>query len=339
MTKLHDAGPGTVDAVVGGHTHVRNLVDIKDGENGHVFGIQSGAYGEKFGRIDLVIDTATKKVKREKSSAIAGAYIYQNECDRFIDGFCEAKPTAKVTYECEGIVESATALARIEDGKKDIAPLVGRNLGYADADIAKDGTNESPLLNLLTDAYRRAAGVDLALINTGGVRQPIRKGPFTYELLYAISPFNNRAVVLNPMTVDTLVKLTTRAAMTCGKSGAVLGSGIRVTYERGDCKQPDADGNDKNSRVVTIAMDDNGKDGELLYDARDPNHVFKSTKTLKVATLDFLQAGGSGYVEFKEAPMVADLGIFREVVADELAKNPGKLEGKIDGRFRNLNAK
>jgi len=177
------------------------------------------------------------------------------------------------------------------------------------------------------------------MINTGGVRQPIRKGPFTYELWYAISPFNNRAVVLDPMKVDTLVKLMTRAAKTCGKSGAVLGSGIRVTYERGDCKTPDADGNDPNSRVVTIHLDQDGQDGELLYDARDPAHVFVSKRTLKVATLDFLKDGGSGYVEFKEAPMVQDLGIFREIVADELAKNPGKLEPKIDGRFRNLNAK
>ncbi len=332
LEKLQAARPDAVDAIIGGHTHVVNNIN----RNG-VYAIQSGAYGDKFGRIDLVVDTATKKVIREKTRVAAGAVIYQNSCDSQIDSFCEKSVPTRITYECEPIVESASALDKIATGKKDIAPLVGRNLGFADAPITKSATNESALVDLMTDAYRHATGVDLALINTGGVRQDIKAGPFTYEMWYAISPFNNHAVILGPMKVDTLVKILGRSARTCGKSGAVLGSGIRVTYERGDCKTPDADGNDANSRVVTITMDDHGIDGEMLYDARDPAHVKTSDRTLTVATLDFLQAGGSGFVEFKDVPMIKDAGIFRELVADELAKNPGKLPSVIDGRFKNLN--
>jgi 5'-nucleotidase len=331
VTQLQAARPDAVDAVIGGHTHAINNIDV----NG-VHAIQSGAYGEKFGRIDLVIDTATKKVIRDKTRVAAGAVLYQNACDTKIDSFCDQTLMAHISYECEPIVESAPALDKIVAGKKDIAPLVGRDLGFADAPITKSATNESALVNLMTDAYRHATGVELALINTGGVRQDIKAGPFTYEAWYAISPFNNRAVILGPMKVDTLVKIMGRSARTCGKSGAVLGSGIRVTYERGDCKTPDADGNDANSRVVTIAMDNHGADGELLYDARDVTKIYISSKTLTIATLDFLQAGGSGFIEFKDVPMIRDAGIFREVVADELAKSPGKLPSVIDGRFKNF---
>jgi 5'-nucleotidase len=334
LKKLLADRPDAVDAVIGGHTHTVNLVSV----NG-VYGIQSGAYGEKFGRIDLVLDRTTKKIRREKTRAVSGVMLFQTACDPQIDSFCEANLGVRLRYECEPVLESEPALDQIAAGEKDIAPLKNRDLGYAEATIAKDPINESGLVNLLTDTYRKATGVDLAMINTGGVRQPILPGPFTYEKWYAISPFNNRAVVLDPMKVSTLVKLMTRSARSCGKSGGVLGSGIRVTYERGDCQHPDAEGNAPNSRVVTIALDQGGQDGEMLYDARDPAHVFVSNRTLRVATLDFLQAGGSGYVEFKEAPMAADLGIFREIMADEFAKHPGKLEGKIDGRFRNLNAK
>ncbi|MBS1963671.1 MAG: 5'-nucleotidase C-terminal domain-containing protein [Bdellovibrionales bacterium] len=332
LVKLEAYRPDAVDAVIGGHTHQVNKIE----KNG-VYAIQSGSSGAMFGRIDLVVDAKTKKVVRTR--AAAGAMLFQSDCDSQIKTFCELPNATDVNYEHEKIAASASALAKIEDGKKDIAPMTGRNLGYADATIAKDPINESGLVNLLTDAYRRASGADVAMINTGGVRTSIAPGPFTYEALYAISPFNNRAVVLGPVKVSTLLKIVSRAAKSCGKSGPVLASGIRVTYERGDCKQTDADGNDPQSRVVTIALADKAdgsKDGKLLYDARDPNKVFVSDDTVTIATLDFLEAGGSGYVEFKEAPRMADLGIFRELVADELAKNPGKLEDKLDGRYRNL---
>jgi 5'-nucleotidase len=324
--------PDAVDAVVGGHTHSINLIRDESG----VVGIQSGANGDRFGRIDLVIDAKTKKVIRGKTRVAAGAMLLQTECDKSIDAFCEASAGVRVSYDCEPVVESDAAIAKIMDAEKEIAPLKNMKLGEANAPIKKDRDNESPLLNILTDTYRRAANVDLALINTGGVRTDIESGVFTYEKLYAISPFNNRAVILNPMKVETLKKILTRSARTCGKSGAVLGSGVRVTYERGDCKNPDANGEDPNGRVVTIHIDDGGKDGALLYDARDPANVILNERNLRIATLDFLEAGGSGYVYFKEAPREADLGIFREVLKAEFEKNPAKLEAKIDGRFRNV---
>ncbi len=337
LTKLIQAlqayRPDAVDAVIGGHTHSINLVN----SNG-VYGIQSGANGERFGRIDLVVDTKAKKIIREKTRVAAGAMLFQHECDGQIDAFCEQNVGVRLTYECEPVVETETSLTKIAAGEKDIAPMKDRNLGYAEAPILKDGVNESALLNFLTDTYRKATGVDLTLINTGGVRTIIDVGPFSYEKLYAISPFNNHAVVLGPMKVPTLVKIYSHAARTCGRAGAVLGSGVRVTYRRGDCKTPDSDGNDPNAAVLTIALDDGGKDGEMLYDARDPANVKISNRELRVGTLDFLEAGGSGYVEFKEAPRLADLGIFREILADELAKNPGKIEAKVDGRFRNVTA-
>jgi 5'-nucleotidase len=332
MDKLYDYRPDAVDAVIGGHTHVVNNIN----KNG-VYAIQSGANGERFGRIDLVINTDTKKVEKDRTRVAAGAMLFQKECDPLLDSFCEANTGLRLTYECEPVLESASAIDKVVSGQKDIAPLTGRDLGTADAPILRsDAITESPLLNFLTDTYRKAAGVEVAMINTGGVRTDIPAGKFTYEALYAISPFNNRAVILSPMKIDTLAKLLTRSVVTCGKAGSVLFSGVRVTYSRGDCKNQDDAGNDPTAKLLTIAIDNGGVDGEMLYDARDSANVKVSTKTLKVGTLDFLHSGGSGYVEFKEAPMIADLGIFRELIADTLAKNPGKLEAKIDGRFVNV---
>ena len=312
-----------IDALVGGHTHMVNLVQ-KDG----VYGIQSGANGERFGRIDLVYDRDAKKVVRAKTRVAAGATLFQQICDSKVGSFCEPRPAAKVAMECENVVDSENALTRITDGEKLIASMAKKVLGFADAPIKRERDFESPLLNLLTDALRNATGTDVAMINTGGVRTDLAAGTIYYENLYQVSPFNNRAVILSPMKVSTLVKLMNRSAQSCGKHGSVLASGIRAVFHKGACVSDD-DGLDKRAHIVSIALND----GTVLYDARDPAHPVLNERDLKVATLDFLATGGSGFDEFKEAPVVADAGIFRELVATELAKSPTNISAKVDGRW------
>jgi 5'-nucleotidase len=315
-----------VDAIVGGHTHVVNRVE----KNG-VYGIQSGANGERFGRIDLVYDRKAGKVVREKTRVAAGAFLFQESCDERIEPFCRAREGAKISLEGEKVVDSDAALARIADAEKAIAPMAKRVLGTADEGIRKERDRESPLLNLLTDAFREASGADVAMINTGGVRTDLSAGTIYYENLYQVSPFNNRAVMLAPMKVSTLLKVLTRSAQSCGKHGSVLGSGIRATYQRGPCKS-DVDGLDPAGRVVTIELND----GNVLYDARDPANPILNERNLRVATLDFLATGGSGFDMFKEAPVAADLGIFRELVAEQLEKNRAKISAKVDGRWTDV---
>lgn len=318
--------PNAVDAVIGGHTHQVNKV-VRNG----VYGIQSGSYGDAFGRIDLFVDAATKKVRKKKTRAAAGALLLSSECDKKISAFCAQPMDSNLTYENEVVTESPTALGKIAEAEDEIRPMVGKVLGTAKNPIRKNRDSESPLLNFLTDTFRKASGADIAMINTGGVRTDIEAGVFTYEKMFQISPFNNRAVILAPMKVYTLQKIMNRSARTCGKSGAVLASGLRVVYRRGDCKKPDEDGADPTGGVVTMTLND----GTMLYDARDPADIKIFEKDLRVATLDFLEAGGSGYVFFKEAPREADLGIFRELIVDELSKNPGLLSAELDGRFVN----
>ncbi len=314
-----------VDAIIGGHTHQINRVNRKN-----VYAIQSGSYGDAFGRIDLIVDTDTKKVLRDKTRVAAGAMLFSAACDSKIDAFCEANSGARMTYECEGVVDLPAAAQKVAAAVEEIKPLVGRVLGTADEPIVKYSDNESPLMNFLTDTYRKASGAEIAMINTGGVRVPIPAGTFTYEMMFQLSPFNNRAVILSPMKVETLQKIMDLSARSCGAHGAVLASGIRVVYRRGDCKDA-VDGLDPKGGVVTMTLDD----GTMLYDARDPKNIKIYERNLRVATLDFLEAGGSGYVYFKDAPREADIGIFREVIVEELAKSPGKISAKIDGRFVN----
>jgi 2',3'-cyclic-nucleotide 2'-phosphodiesterase (5'-nucleotidase family) len=119
-----------------------------------------------------------------------------------------------------------------------------------------------------------------------------------------------------------------RNAKQCSGDGGMAWSGLRVTVQR-KCRDDQghtipSDAGAVLSRVETVG-------GELVIEngaAVDPGRVFQ------VATLDFLQAGGSGYTQFTDVPMVKDLGIVRDVIADLLAANPVTFSSQIDGRVK-----
>jgi 2',3'-cyclic-nucleotide 2'-phosphodiesterase (5'-nucleotidase family) len=88
----------------------------------------------------------------------------------------------------------------------------------------------------------------------------------------------------------------------------------------------DVDTEAKLERVETL-------DGKVLLDEKTE---IASPTTFKVATLDFLASGGSGYEDFKEATVSETLEIARELIANELEKTKLSLENKTDGRFENI---
>ena len=182
---------GTLQAIVAGHTH---------GSMAHVFedvpitSVPEG--GIQFGRMDLTVDTATRRV--------AGVRVYppRNVCTREnpATGDCQAAGNGvPVQYEGETVrasaaVESAMAPARAEVRRLRAAPL---GVSVA-APIARVGTPESPLGNLFADAIRASTpGADAAISyggGRGGLRANLPAGPLTFGALYDAFPFDNRVV-------------------------------------------------------------------------------------------------------------------------------------------------
>lgn len=50
---------------------------------------------------------------------------------------------------------------------------------------------ETNLGDLVADAYRDAAGADVAIVNGGGIRADIKAGSITYGQIIAVHPFGN----------------------------------------------------------------------------------------------------------------------------------------------------
>jgi 2',3'-cyclic-nucleotide 2'-phosphodiesterase (5'-nucleotidase family) len=150
-------------------------------------------------------------------------------------------------------------------------------------------------------------------------------GDVTYESLFRVLPFNNHGVVIGPMSVSALLKALTRSVQTCGDYGALMQSGLKVQFEKDCTGNGHVDTNAKLTHVETLG-------GKVLFDAATGVPP-ASNNSLRVATLDFLAAGGSGYDMFKGVPQVKDIGIVREAMKDLLAGAPATFVPTTDERW------
>jgi 5'-nucleotidase len=76
VTQLLAWKQGAVDVVIAGHTHATHNVNVEG-----VPILQSGAGGERFGRVDLIWDPKTAKIKKEETKSVAGIKLLAKACD------------------------------------------------------------------------------------------------------------------------------------------------------------------------------------------------------------------------------------------------------------------
>jgi 5'-nucleotidase len=323
-------GAAVLDAVIAGHTHTVNNLTTAG-----VPIVQSGSGGKLFGRIDLFYNRAAKKVDQSKTKRWAGIQMIHSACTGEAGRMCTVDGDGNVSYEGVAVEQNARVLELIAGRRQEIAPIAAKVLGTASATIDRFGPNESPLANYLTDYLRRAAGdAHVAFMNSGGIRAPLNpRGlpnfPVTYEALFQVLPFSNRGVVIAPMPVDKLVSVLQRSARVCNADGSMQQSGLRITVTR-NCRNPDGSvrNHDDNAVITRVALADAPAD--VLV---DNGQIVDPARVVTVVTLDFLKAGGSGYTQFADIPLLRDLGIVRDVIADMMAQAPVQFTTEIDGRW------
>ena len=173
--------PGTVDAIVAGHTHagVAHVV-------GGVPIIESFSYGRAFGRIDFTLGGAPLHVVDRHVFAPQDLCPGQEKPDY---ATCTAP-----AYEGRDVTRSAkisSALApAIEAAKDKRAELLGTELT---ATFDRSYDHESPLGNLFADLLREATpGADVGFMNGGGLRAELPAGALSFGALFEAFPFDNR---------------------------------------------------------------------------------------------------------------------------------------------------
>ena len=162
-----------------------------------------------------------------------------------------------------------TAVARIVQSEvQRVAPLTSRVVATLAAPLVRTG-DQYPLGNLIADAYRAAAGTDVALVNNGGIRADLAAGPVTWGQLFAVEPFQNFVARLR--VSGAVLRQTLEHAIGAEDARAHL-SGV---VARVNPAAPPG------QRVVSLTM----ADGRPLLD----------TAQYTLAVPDFVAVGGSGY--------------------------------------------
>jgi 5'-nucleotidase len=284
---LARCAPG-LDVIIGGHEHT-----LLQSASGGVPIFKMTADARELGRIDLNINPTAGKVESIDWEIIP------------VDATVEDDPAFAP------VVEKYAKLTT------ELSASVGRTSVPLDARSATSRTEETNVADFVADAFRRAAGADVALVNGGSIRADdvLPAGELTVRDVLSILPFGNDLAVIE-VTGDVLRQALEHGVSLTGP-GAEPGrfaqvSGIRYSFDA--------------SKLPGVRLVDATVNGQPL----DPK------KTYKLVTTSFIAEGGDQYAMFKGSKNVlktklTDSGVLRKAIEDAKTIAP-----QADGRIRRL---
>lgn len=214
-----------VDAIIAGHTHLTVAGTVNN-----IPIIEAYYNGRSVAHLDLVIDSATKKI-----------------VDR--------------NYYVDNTVVSATEDARVKGwfdfALSTIAPIKNQILGKATATFAHDAkeVQVSVLGQWVTDVMKAKAKADIAIQNGGGIRRDIPAGDITMGTMYELMPFDNTLYTFDLTGKQVKAAIEHGIMATTFVPGQF--SGVKVKY---DSSKPEG------QRIVEITtLDGKPLDDNKLY--------------------------------------------------------------------------
>jgi len=174
--------PGTLDAIVGGHTHA-GVAHYFSG----IAVVEAYAQGRAFSRVDLHVPADPSR--RVTSQVFPPRQL----CADPKAPVCEPGSYEGAMVEPDPQVDGAVRTWREAAAKQRAEPLGVR----VTRPLRPEHAVESALGNLYADLLLTAtAGADVAILNGGGLRAPLPAGELTYGQLYESQPFDNRVAKL-----------------------------------------------------------------------------------------------------------------------------------------------
>ncbi|MFH1981025.1 MAG: 5'-nucleotidase C-terminal domain-containing protein [Pseudomonadota bacterium] len=268
-------------AIIAGHDH---LLFDPPRHAGSVPVYQALDYGRYLGRLDLRVDSATGHATTQSW--------------RYIPITADIPPDPEVA----GIIASYEGRLGAQ-----FKETIGEAVVDLDAARATVRFGETNWGDLVADVVRTYSGAQIALVNSGGLRASIYKGPITVESIFRALPFTNEIVILE-VTGATLRAALARSVSPAREDedgGFLQVSGLRFRIEGkapvdiriGDGRQPLADG-----------------------------------QTYRVAVPDYLASGGDQYTMFAGLPRL-DTGLpLRDIVVEDIRRK-GRIAPAVDGRI------
>lgn len=277
-----------VDVIIGGHEHT-----LLGSMAGHAPIFKMTADAREVGRIDLNISKTTGQLESIDWKVIP------------------------VTDQLPSDKQFASLDRKYGTLLRELARRVGRTTVELEARSAVGRNRETNMGNFISDAFRKATGADVAIMNGGSIRADavIKPGEITRRDVLSVLPFKNRVVKLE------IKGATLRAALEHGLARSAEDaepgrfpqvSGMRYVF---DATRPPG------ARITSLTI--NGK-------------PLDDQKTYTMATTDYVAGGGDGYEMLKGARLLipAAQGQFDSDVLQKAISVMRTIAPKTDGRIK-----
>jgi 5'-nucleotidase/UDP-sugar diphosphatase len=188
--------------------------------------------------------------------------------------------------------------------------VIGRALVTLDGDTTHIRSRETNLGNLLADLLRARFGTEVALINSGQIRDSIPAGPIEIKRLLRVLPFNSPTV-------------------TC----SITGQQLLAALENSAGRLPDTHGRFLQVSGLAVVYDLTAPSGRRVVEAKIGGRDLEPSRRYSVATDSFLADGGDGYAMLKEAGDRIERQLpMRDLLLEAIGAGP--LKATTDGRIR-----
>lgn len=267
-----------IDVIIGGHSHdlirpdadpsARLQPEVPNADGRDITVAQLGKSGKYLGKIEIDLDDLSTKYETIRVDSRLDSRI-----DKKLD-------------------------AIIEPYRRGVDSLMHVVVGKSAVELPKGG---NALLNFGADfiferGRKLADGVDLAIINKGGLRRDLPKGNITEGMIITLMPFYNYVNVLDIKGSDLLEAFDVMAA----DGGNGVSGNVSVTYDPATGK------------CVEVLIDGKPLDQDRIY---------------RLATIDYLAKGGDYMSSLKRGKLVAK---GKNVLYDDMIEEfrHGSLKGK-----------
>jgi 5'-nucleotidase len=232
---LQGLPPGTLDAVVAGHTHAT----IGQFVNGTPV-IETPGMGRAFGTIELFVDPVNHHLLTDLTRIHSSIPICPVEdarthrCDPFAWKGQSKVTLQPATFLGKPVVVDEAIRQSLAPALEKVAQEQARKLGIPVPEpLPRNYQAESALGDVLADALRAMVHADVSLLNPGGLRAELPAGELTFGGMYEVIPFDNTVATLT-VTGAQLERLI--AAAYNGHKGVFQQSGLHV--ELAPCPGP-----------------------------------------------------------------------------------------------------
>ncbi|MFH1874646.1 MAG: 5'-nucleotidase C-terminal domain-containing protein [Pseudomonadota bacterium] len=163
-------------------------------------------------------------------------------------------------------------------------------IGYTKQDLNTGRGKETELGNLFADALRENTRADIALINSGGIRNSIYQGKIRLKDLTELYPFDNKAVVMN--LKGEIIQEMLAHSVKQGGSTFLQVSGVEFTI--------------KDNKPTAIKIN---------------NQPLEPKKIYKVAVDGYMAVGGNGYKMLTKIPDQKEGDLIRDIFIEYVRQN------------------